>query len=274
MDYFLLTLTGLVAGVLGGLLGIGGSVVMIPAMAWVFASRGESIHQYQAAAMIVNFLLIWPAVLRHRRARAIRMDLWRRLAPAAAAGTLAGVAISRSGLFSGDNERALRVLFGVFLLYVVARNVWKLANPGAAPATGAAPADTNASAPRALGVGGAMGVSAGLLGIGGGALCVPALQVVLAVPLRSAIATSATTIASTAWLGAIAKNLSLAGDGSPLRSLALAACLAPTAMVGSWFGGLLTHRLPARVVRAAFVMLMLLAAYKMLTWLPAGTAGR
>jgi hypothetical protein len=269
MEYLLLSVIGLVAGVLGGLLGIGGSVVMIPAMAWIFASRGESIHQYQAAAMIVNFLLIWPAVVRHRRAKAIRMDIWRRLAPAAAAGTIAGVALSRSGLFSGANERALRVLFGAFLLYVVARNVYKLTRRKAEtadPAQGDPP--PGAASARAMGVGGAMGVSAGLLGIGGGALCVPALQVVLSVPLRNAIATSATTIASTAWLGAIAKNLSLGPDGSALRSLALAACLAPTAMIGSWFGGQLTHRLPTRVVRVAFVGLMLLAAYKMLTWLP------
>ncbi len=59
MGYVLLGITGLIAGVLGGLPGIGGSVIMIPAIL-MFAGRGgsthETVHQYQGAAMIGSYL--------------------------------------------------------------------------------------------------------------------------------------------------------------------------------------------------------------------------
>ena len=51
MEYITLLAIGLVAGFLGGLLGIGGAVVMIPALIWAF---GENQHLYQAATMICN----------------------------------------------------------------------------------------------------------------------------------------------------------------------------------------------------------------------------
>ena len=266
LAYGCLILTGLIAGVLGGLLGIGGSVVMIPAMVAIFSDltgRAETIHQYQAAAMIVNFLLIGPSVLRHARAKAIYFGVWRWLAPAALVGIVAGVAVSRLGMFTGTNEGYMRAAFGAFLLYVAGYNVWKLFAKRAEGIDRAA-ADRLAWWKK-IGVGLPMGFSAGLLGIGGGALAVPAQQVVLRIPLRSAIATSATTILTIAWLGAIVKNVSLGADGTVLRSFQLAVCLAPTAMIGSYIGGHLTHALPLRIVRCAFIALMLVAAWKMLT---------
>jgi len=265
LAYGLLVVTGLLAGVLGGLLGIGGSVVMIPAMTIIFsavAERSESIHQYQAAAMIVNFLLIGPSVLRHARAKAIYFGVWRWLAPAALIGIVAGVAVSRMDIFTGSHEAYMRATFGVFLLYVAGYNVWKLF------AKRSEGIDRRAAEKLAWwkksGVGLPMGFSAGLLGIGGGALAVPAQQLILRMPLRNAIATSATTILTIAWLGAIVKNASLGSDGTVLRSVELAAFLAPTAMIGSYIGGHLTHALPLRIVRIAFIGLMIAASWKML----------
>jgi len=118
-----------------------------------------------------------------------------------------------------------------------------------------------------LAIGFPMGVAAGLLGIGGGSLAVPAQQIALKVPLRNAIATSAATIAAVSWIGAISKNLQLGANGSAARSLLLAGCLAPTAMIGAYLGGNLTHALPLRIVRAAFIALMLAAAAKMFGWI-------
>jgi len=265
MEYILISLTGLVAGVLGGLLGIGGSVVMIPALVWVFSSvsdRPETVHQYQAAAMIVNFLLAGPAALRHARAKAIYAGVWKHLAPAALAGIVVGVLVSRAGVFTGENERHMRMAFGVFLLYVAGYNSWRMRSP---MVEGVSREKADAMpAWKKIAVGLPMGFAAGLLGIGGGALAVPAMQIVLRLPLRNAIATSAATIFTISWLGAIVKNASLASDGSVTRSLILAAILAPTAMAGAYLGGHLTHTLPLRVVRGALVVLMLAAAWKML----------
>ena len=80
----------------------------------------------------------------------------------------------------------------------------------------------------------------------------------------------------TAGVGAIRKNMSLstlaetAPDAglSVQASLAIAACLAPTAIVGGLLGAGLTHRLPLFWVRLAFVLLMSWAALNMLGLLP------
>jgi len=69
LDYSVLALIGLAAGALGGLLGIGGSIIMIPALA-IFL--GDDQHLYQAAAMVVNIAVALPAAIRHKRAGALR----------------------------------------------------------------------------------------------------------------------------------------------------------------------------------------------------------
>ena len=79
-----LVLTGLAAGSLGGLLGIGGSVIMIPAMSILFASGGRYDHHLaQAAAMCVNLIIALPAAREHVRKGNVRKRLVMWMAPAA-----------------------------------------------------------------------------------------------------------------------------------------------------------------------------------------------
>lgn len=268
MDYLFLAITGVVAGVLGGLLGIGGSSIMLPAMVLILGAVNadglEQIHQYQAAAMIVNFLLIVPSVVAHVRRQAVWKRVWAFMAPAALVGIVVGVQMS--WLFEGARAKHLRWGVGAFFLYVVGHNVYRLTH---GRRTEGLPKERveKAAAWRKLIVGFPMGVVAGLLGIGGGSLAVPVQQIVLKMPLRNAIATSAATIASVSWVGAIFKNAQLGPNGTVGRSLILVACLAPTAMAGSYLGGHLTHTLPVRIVRGAFTALMLFAAAKMFGWI-------
>ncbi len=116
-----------------------------------------------------------------------------------------------------------------------------------------------------------MGLAAGLLGIGGGPVAVPMLQRVCNLPLRQAIAASSAVMCLTAIVGAVRKNATLETltdtAGNPLLlqdSLLVAVCLAPTAMVGALIGAGLTHALPLRWVRLAFILLMSWASAKML----------
>ena len=266
VQFILLAAVGVLAGVLGGLLGIGGSSVMLPAMVLILGEFDRTtgvrqIHQYQAAAMIVNFLLILPAVLAHARHKAIWKKVWAFMAPAAAVGVILGVQISYV-----IGREYVQWAVGAFFIYVVIHNIHRLI--WGQPAEGRTREQVEAGPvwPR-LAIGFPMGVSAGLLGIGGGSLAVPAQQMGLKVPLRNAIATSSATIASVSWIGAIVKNAQLGDNGSVARSLLLAACLAPTAMIGSYVGGHLTHRLPVKVVRIAFILLMLYASAKMFGWM-------
>ncbi|MCK5114888.1 MAG: sulfite exporter TauE/SafE family protein [Phycisphaerae bacterium] len=267
MDYTILAIVGLIAGVLGGLLGIGGAVVMIPAMMWIFgsvdAAGRQQLYQYQAAAMIVSFLMAGPAALKHYRVKAIYGSVWKIIAPVAAVATIAGIAFTRIPFFTGDGAVYIRHAFGAILIYVVLYNIYKLkkhkTDGVSRPEAALLPVWKKGV------VGGVMGFFAGLFGIGGGAQAVPMMQIFLHMPLRNAVATSAVTIFSISWIGAIVRNVTLGNDGSIIRSLILAGVLAPTAMIGGYIGGHLTHTLPLRIVRIVFVIVIGIAAWKMFT---------
>ena len=87
MDYYILSLIGLVMGLFGGLLGIGGSSIMIPAMLLAF---GQDQHLYQASAMLCNFFVSVSAVAVHRKRGSLRWDLLIWLIPMAMIGIISG----------------------------------------------------------------------------------------------------------------------------------------------------------------------------------------
>lgn len=283
----LVSLLGLVAGTLGGLLGVGGSVVMIPGLVWLLGAPGGAApgeqHAFQAAAMIANVAVAVPAMLRHRRAGTIDPAAVRGMVPAAAVGILLGVAVSNLPAFRGaDGGRMLaRVLAGL-LIWVIVVNVHKLwaARRAHTRPTSSPPDEGNGepvrgatAAGRFAGVGGVTGIVAGLLGVGGGAIAVPMQQQLLSRPLRRAISNSATAMCVSAPLGAIYKNLTLGGHlpadtalvGGAGAGLLLGLMLAPTAWAGGRLGARLTHTLPLNLIRVGFVLLMIAAAWKLAT---------
>ena len=280
--FALILLLGLLAGTLGGMLGVGGSVVMIPGLAILFSfskSAEPNQHLFQASAMIVNVVVSVPAMLRHRKAGALVGDALIWMLPAAMVFILIGVWGSNLPVFAGaDGGRWLGRLLAVFLLYVIMVNILKLRTHAHTESDD----DRHITPVRGLSVGAVMGSIAGLLGIGGGAVAVPLQQLIMKLPLRNCIGNSSAIICISAGIGAIYKNATLAQHASiaapgisPIdwrTSLLIAALLAPTAWVGARLGAGLTHRLPLRQVRIAFIMLMAVAAWKM-AGLPLGVSG-
>jgi uncharacterized membrane protein YfcA len=254
-----LLVVGLLAGALGGMLGIGGSILMIPAVGLIL---GRDQHIAQAAAMIVNVFVAAPALRQHQRAGAVRWDVARRMLPFGLVTIIVGVELSNR--LSGDR---LRQVFGLFLIYVIVMNVLKLLRRTPEPHE---ELQRPGWGPSGF-VGSVMGLAAGLLGIGGGGIAVPLLQRVCNLPLRQCIATSTAVMCITAVIGAVRKNMALAGlagvDGAtldPRDSLLIAACLAPTAVLGGMLGATATHRMPLAWVRVAFILLMSWASLNML----------
>lgn len=247
---------GLVAGVLGGLLGIGGSVILIPGMAvFLHDANPESQHLYQATAMMVNIAVSVPAALRHRRSGTIRADLFRILLPAAAVAIVAGVLLSNliPGLW-------LRRVFAAFLLYAAVSDIWNFVRQRPDfPPEGAV-----VTVPRGVSVGGVMGAAAGLLGIGGGVIGIPLAQRLCRLPLKQCIGVSSAVMCLTAIAGAGVKTATLGEHGySPGSAVIMAAAMAPTAVLGGRIGAGLTQRLPTTAVRVAMVLLLLLSAWQM-----------
>lgn len=261
-EYLMLLPVGLLAGASGGLLGIGGSVVMIPAMALLFGRHQE--HLYQAAAMIVNFFVVAPAVVRHHQAKATFGPMTRLMIPGAIAGALGGVFLSELPVFRGTGQGYLQMMFAIFLGYVIGHNLWRLWRPRRSAGMNASDsAQLSKSAIVAI-AGLPTGLLAGLLGIGGGVYAVPAQQVWFNVPLRNAVANSATTILWASVVGAVAKNASLTSHGHTWsQAVLMAVCLIPTAMAGSWYTSGKVHQWPVGVIRAAFVTLLLYCGTRM-----------
>jgi len=265
MDYAALVLIGLVMGLFGGLLGIGGSVVMIPAMAMVF---GENQHLYQAAAMICNFFVSTSALISHRKEKVLVAGVLKWMIPLGIAGILVGVAVSNSPVFSGDRSYLLGRAFGAFLLYVIVYNALKLVRPKKDIDTETD--DRNFSKTVSMIIGGVTGTGAGLLGMGAGTVSTPLQQIWLKMPIKKAMSNSSAMITSMALIGALYKNLTLGRHGLYMvDSLRIAAVIIPTAIIGGFFGGKLMHALPKNVVRAVFVGVLILSAIKMLTLVPA-----
>jgi uncharacterized membrane protein YfcA len=214
--------------------------------------------------MIVNVFVAIPALLWHHRRGTVRWEIAGRILPIAVVLVIVGVAVSDRV----DGE-LLRRAFGLFLVYLVAVSVLWLSRDRREPA-GLRPRQDFRSA---VTVGGSTGFLAGLLGIGGGPVAAPLLHRVCLLPVREAVGTSLAIVCLTSIVGAARKNATLAGltDSAGVSlglgvpdSIWLAACLIPTAMIGAVIGADLTHRVPSRGVRMAFLVLMCWAGVQML----------
>ncbi|MCP4068962.1 MAG: sulfite exporter TauE/SafE family protein [Phycisphaeraceae bacterium] len=250
---------GLAAGLIGGLLGIGGSTVFIPAATLLI---GPDQQIYQAAAMVLNVFVAGTATLTHHRAGAIDRGLVLRMLPAAVVMVLLGVLASNH-----LDAEILAGVFGGFLILMSGLEAFRLLR--SRTETDPDPSTTEQAdagpPPRLIlaGIGGFMGFLGGLLGIGGGLVAVPGLRFLAKVPLRTAIVASAAVTLPMALMGAIYKNLSLSelvdAEGRSLSatdSLLIAAAIVPAAVLGSWLGARLVRRLPITTIRIAFILLM------------------
>ncbi len=261
MDIAIQAFIGLIAGLLGGLLGLGGSTIIIPGMILYlsYSARGYSgsqQHLLQAAAMICNVFITAPAIIIHHRADAIIRRVLYGLIPSAFAGVFLGVTISNSSYFSRQHGRYLAMILAGFLLYVAAYNGWRLWRQRITIHQQSADhSDMPLWKPALAGF--PMGLTAGLLGIGGGVLCVPAQQIILRLPLKQAIANSTVTILFASAFGAVYKNATLSEHGfTVIAAIKLAALLIPTAIIGSLTGSRLSHILPVKLLRIIFIVFM------------------
>ncbi len=252
-------LIGLAAGVVGGLSGIGGSMVMLPGLAIVFGYAGDPTHGrqhlYQAAAMAVNVVVAGAAAMEHHRAGTVRRDLVVGLLPAMAAGMIAGVLISNQ-----VDGRTLARILAAFIACYCLYSLWRALLPHHDDPRG----PERTSRVKTSIVGSLAGLVGGLVGLGGGVVTVPALQVLERIPLRQAISASAATMWMTALIGSAIKLGSLPSLGqSPVDALVLIGAMAPCAVGGAIMGARLTHGLPLRAVRLVVSLLLLLAAARM-----------
>lgn len=259
-EILLIAALAIVGGTLGGMLGLGGSIFIIPALT---ITLGLNQHLYQAAALVANVFVAMAATLRHRGRGTIRRDVVPTLATAAASAAIVGVLVSNL-----IDARPLAATFGIYLCYTALAELLSLARR---VADRPEPEERNAPKPVVAAIGALGGFASGMLGIGGGALMVPLLRKYAKLPMRHAVASSAAAMIAACIVGAIAKNASIPSladaAGEPLtlaRSLALALILAPSAAIGGSLGAALVYRLPVDAIRAAFALLLVASGIRMI----------
>jgi uncharacterized membrane protein YfcA len=234
---------GLFGGTIGGLLGVGGSIGFIP-LATIFLAPDK--QQLQGAAMIANVVVAATAFRRYRSKGPVDWSLARRLIPPAIVAVLVGVWVSL-----WVDAAGFRLLFAAFLAAIAVREFRHLAR-----GTAESP-DGERELPRAqsTAIGGIMGFLSGLLGIGGGVVGIPLMRAWGRLEVKRAIVTSICTMIPLTAVGATTKALTLwrtplpDGGNALLPTLGIAACLVPTAIVGSWLGATINLRVTGRAVR-------------------------
>ncbi|HIB50831.1 MAG TPA: sulfite exporter TauE/SafE family protein [Phycisphaerales bacterium] len=252
MEILLLLSVGLVAGGLGGLLGIGGSVIMIPAMVMFL---GWDFHLAQAIAMTVNPTVALSSAIKHQRNKNISWQSAKYVLP------IAVVCICIAAWLSNAIPSGwLKLSFGLFLIWVLWDQISCLTGR-----TAPIIKDSKQTPIRGAITGSITGTTAGLLGIGGGLIQVPLLNRLCGLNIKRAIGTSSAIMFITAICGAIVKDISLPVDTQGLHELfTRAAWLVPGAIVGGWFGAVLTNILSVTYIRIVFAILVLFAAYEMI----------
>ena len=244
---FELVLIGAAAGILGGLLGIGGGIIMIPALTFIFADTygPDSFHAYNLASISAAFVLAIPAAIRHLRSGVVITRLLGSVVPLALIGIIGGVLLG--ACLTGERTRLLKQIFGGCLEFAVLVNLIqeRLSRAGEPHLFPTCPMPRRWAKIGFL-VGLPSGVIAGLLGVGGGIWAVPSQTLLLGIRLRNAIATSMVMIIPVALVASLAMAVKLAllphnPEHPPLHLVAwsLTLYLAPGA-----FGGRLVRREP------------------------------
>lgn len=263
-ELLLRMLLGLIAGCVGGLAGLGGSIIMLPALAmfWGYQDqqRKTEHHIYMAAAMCVNVVVALSSSLLHAKKKAARADLLKVLIPTMVAGMMCGVGLSR---FSAGKWSlwGFAGFIWVYCLYNLITTIKRVPDhPDESPTPAAWKIAT---------VGLGVGVVSGYLGIGGGILLVPLLNMTR-LPLRHAIAGSAGAMWVASLIGAIMKLGTLPTiyrpDGTALsisEALGFAIPMGAGAIVGAYLGAMLAHRLRLPHLKLAIALVLAAASIKM-----------
>jgi uncharacterized membrane protein YfcA len=256
---------GLAAGFMAGLLGVGGGLLMVPALSWAFAQQGFAPQFNIHLALATSLAVIVPTSLSSLRAHhahgAVDWLAVRRIAPGILLGTLVG-SLAAAKL----PDAGLKIFFTVFLFYAATQMLLGFKPPASRQMPGWAGMTL---------AGGVIGLVSSWVGIGGGTLSVPFLTWCNA-GLRRAIGTSSAIglpIALAGTLGYVMSGLSVTNLPAASVGFVYLPALAAIAL-GSWltapFGARATHRLPVRQVKKIFAGLLYLLAVRMAYGLWAG----
>ena len=253
-----LILVGLVAGVFSGMFGIGGGVVIVPALTVLLGFDLKEATGTSLAALLMPVGIF--AVAAYQRAGLFKL----RIAAPVAFGLLIG-AIGGAKLALSLPTATLQQLYGLFLLWMS----WRFTEPrkllaqvrqrGAAAAPVEVHPEADVSPLVLIGVRLLAGLFSGMFGIGGGVVIVPALVALLRFDQKLAVGTSLGALLLPVGIGA-AKAYYDAGKLDP----SVGALVALGLIFGSFAGAKIALGLPSGTVKRLYGVFLLFVGLRFL----------
>lgn len=240
-------MSGVVAGVLAGLFGVGGGTIIVPVLILCLGMQGvePALHMHIAVGTSLATIVITSisSTWIHHQAHAVRWSLLWWLAPGLCLGVWLGADVA-----AALRSQTLQRLFGLFALVIAAQMAsgWQL--------------QSFARLPGRLGLGVAgvvIGLVSAFFGIGGGSLTVPFLSG-CRVRMQEAVATAAACGFPIALVGALAYAYQgRAVQGLPEYSVGFVYVpallgIGLTSIPAARLGATLAHRWPASALKRAF----------------------
>ncbi len=256
----MLLVIGAFAGVLAGLLGVGGGIVLVPSYFYAFKTLGYDGPQLMQICLATSLATIvvtsLRSVLSHNRKGAVDWAILRGWAPGIAAGAVLGVLVA-SMLRSVTLQGIFGVLGLVIGLYLgFGRGHWRLG------------AEMPKGLRRAV-LSPLMGFLSVLMGIGGGSFGVP-LMSLYGTPIHRAVATAA-GFGMLIAVPSVAGFLLLTVDPAfrppftlgAVNLVAFAVTIAMTLITAPW-GVRLAHAMDPKPLKRVFAVFITLVALNML----------
>jgi uncharacterized protein len=253
MIFLLLSFGGLTAGMLGGLLGIGGGILIMPLLRFVL---GFEPAYAVGTCMVAVFFTTLGGSWKHFKLRHIDFRL---ILPVIISGLLSTIIFSLLFFHLSYNDTWLDIVTGVVFSLVAFRMLWEgITEYLKKRPSGNSGQRTKSSLSAKVTIGSAAGLLPGLLGIGTGALLVPAFTFALNVPIKTAIGSSLACFS----LNAFASSLLKLAQGFVQIPVLVPLCLGT--LIGAQFGATLNGRLNAPSLKVLFGAVFIYVASKYL----------
>jgi uncharacterized membrane protein YfcA len=260
LEWIIFALIGMLSGLSSGLLGLGGGVIIVPALLVVFSWQGllgpYFMHMAVATSLMTIIITSASSAYSHHKHRNVDWTLVGRLAPGLIIGGMLGAVLATQ-----LSSQFLQRFFAVYLLFAAIK-MWlpipltlhkKLLNTSAL-----------------IGFGSVVGIISSLVGIGGGTLIVPYL-VMANQSMQRAIGTSATCglpIALSAVTGFVIfgqeQAINIMSQGSSFIHWPAFWGIISTSIIFSIIGTRLSKTIPVKILKKIFSSLLVSVAIALL----------
>ena len=267
MDIIIYLVTGTIAGLLAGMFGIGGGMIIVPALIYIFKAQGMPIdvitHVGIGTSLSTIIITSISSLRAHNIKGGVNWDVWKHMAPGLVIGSLMGAGVA--SIIQGDSLQAIigsgAFLVGLKMLFLRNKSL-----------------DENdfsrlPSRVKQTSLGGFIGIVSAIFGIGGGTLTVPILSY-CGLKIQHAVGTSAACGLPIAASGAIGffifGQFSSMGVKETLPSgvygfvhIYAFVCVSFASFLTAPIGAKFAHKLPAATLKKTFAVLLLVVGIKL-----------